>query len=77
MAKLPVTVTAVNPMKAGLYTVVVAFSDGTLGSYIVPETLATYDAVRISALVFAMLTDKPPTNLDKPHGKHRRYEPRT
>jgi hypothetical protein len=76
MAKLPVTVTAVNPMKAGLYSVVVAFDDGTMGSYIVPETMATYDAVRISALVFAMLTDKPPTNLDKPHGKHTRYEPR-
>ena len=68
--KLPATVTAVELMNGGLYKVTVAFWDGTVGTYIVPQNLATYEGVRISALVFAMLTDKPPTNVNKPHRSH-------
>ena len=67
MAKLPATVTAVEPLKGGLYGVTVAFWDGTMGTYIVPETLATYEGIRISALVYAQLMQLPPYNPRKPH----------
>lgn len=67
MAKLPATVTEVERIRGGMYQVTVAFWDGTMGTYVVPEELATYEAVRISALVFASLTDKYETNLAKPH----------
>ena len=68
MAKLPATVISVERMKAALYVVRVAFWDGTLESFVVPETLATYQAVTLSTLVYAQLMDRYETNLGKPFG---------
>jgi hypothetical protein len=76
VAKLPATVTKVERLKGGMFGVTVAFWDGTMGTYIVPETLATYEGIRISALVFAQLSQPPPPNLDKPHRVHTRRTPR-
>lgn len=67
MAKLPATVTAIERLRGGVYRVTVAFWDGTIGTYVVPETLATYEGIRISALVFAQLSQLPPYNPGKPH----------
>lgn len=68
MAKLPATVISVDKLPAGLYVVRVAFWDGTLESFIVPETLATVQAVRIATGVYAQLMDRAETNLGKPFG---------
>jgi hypothetical protein len=67
MAKLPATVISVERMRAALYVVRVAFWDGTLESFIVPETLATTEGVRFSTLVYAQLMDQYETNLGKPY----------
>lgn len=75
--KLPVTVTAVQKRKGNLYAVTVAYSDGTVGQFLVPLNLATIEAVTISALAMATLSDMA---RDAPtfHGpNHRRYLPRT
>jgi hypothetical protein len=68
MSKLPATVIEVRRLKAAMYLVRVAFWDGTLESFIVPETLATTEAVRFSTLVYAQLMDQYETNLGKPFG---------
>jgi hypothetical protein len=57
MAKLPMTVTRVQLLSAGTYGVTVAFWDGTTQDYLIPETMATVEAVRISALAMAVLSD--------------------
>lgn len=76
MAKLPVTVTAVTPKAGGLYNVTVVYYDGTVGQFLIPPTLATAEAVYMSALVMATLSDMvtPSPNARVPH--HRRYLPR-
>jgi transposase len=75
MAKLPLTVTSVKLQKNQLYSVTVAFFDGTTANYLVPETMATIEAVRISALVMGQLLDIV-TPATKPHRVHQRYLPR-
>lgn len=63
---MPATVIEVRPLKAAMYLVRVAFWDGTLESFIVPDTLATYQGVRFSTLVYAQLMDRYETNAGKP-----------
>lgn len=76
MAKLPVTVTSVQPRRGGNYAVTVAYNDGTAGQFIIPPTLATAEAVTISALAMATLSDIA-THPFTFHGHHhRRYDPR-
>ena len=77
MTKLPVTVTAVTAMKGQLWAVTVVYSDGTTGRYLIPETMATVEAVRISALAMATLMDMPAAQITAPHRATRRYAPRT
>jgi H+/Cl- antiporter ClcA len=77
VAKLPVTVTNVVPVAGGLYAVEVAYSDFTVGTFLIPVTLATLEAVTVSAMVIAQLNDVPATPVRAPHHKHRRYAPRT
>jgi hypothetical protein len=77
MAKLPLTVTSVARQKGAIYAVTVAFADGTTANYLVPETIATVEAVRISALVYGQLSDPDVTAASKPHRVHQRYDPRT
>lgn len=57
MPKLPATVTTVELLSAGTYGVTVAFTDGTTASYFIPESMATAEAVRISAVAMAVLSD--------------------
>jgi hypothetical protein len=75
--KLPLTVTSVEKRPAGLYAVTVAYFDGTTGTYLIPETMATVDAVRMSALAMGMLSDPVIVRRNHPHRKHQRYAPRT
>lgn len=77
MATLPLTVTSVEDRGNGLYGVTVAMRDGTLFHYVIPETLATIEAVSISALALAQLLDALPQRVNAHHGKHTRYAPRT
>jgi len=69
-------VTAVTKQGAGLYAVTVAFFDGTTANYLIPETMATVDAVRLSALAMGTLSDLVVRGLHHPHHKHPRYAPR-
>lgn len=66
MAKLPATVIAVDKLQPGLYVVQVAFWDGTLESFIIHETLATVESVKLATMVYAQLVDIYETNLGKP-----------
>jgi hypothetical protein len=77
MPKLPVTVTAVSLYKSGNYVVTVAFADGSTQNYIIPPTLATAEAVSISALAMAVLNDRLMHGPNWPGPSHRRYLPRT
>ena len=76
MTKLPLTVTSVEPRSGQLYVVTVAFADGTTGNYIIPLTMATLEAVTISALVYGQLNDLDIAYRTRPHHKTRRYAPR-
>lgn len=76
MAKLPLTVTNVQKRKGGLYTVTVAYADGTTANYIIPVNLATIEGVTISALAMGMLSTQPVVQLTGPHHVTRRFEPR-
>lgn len=77
MAKLPVTVTSVQARAGGLYAVTVAYFDGTIGQFLIPPSMATVEAVTISALAMATLSDiaTPAPTFHGPN--HRRYLPRT
>lgn len=76
MPTLPLTVTAVERAPGNLYKVIVAFADGTLHHYLVPETLATVEAVTISALAMGMLLDLDVQPFYAHHRGHRRWLPR-
>ena len=76
MTTLPLTVIAVEPAPGRLYRVTVAFADGTLHHYLVPETLATVQAVTISALAMGMLLDLNTQPVYHHHRGHRRWLPR-
>jgi hypothetical protein len=54
---LPITVTDVQRRKAGLWAVTVAFSDGSTQTIVVPESLATVEAVSVSAVALAVLSE--------------------
>lgn len=76
MPKLPLTVTEVNYKGGTLYEVRVAFADGSTMVYLVPLTLATVEAVTISAVALGVLNDLHPP-FPAAHGpSHRRYDPR-
>ena len=57
MPKLPATVTLVELLSGGTYGVTVAYNDGTTQSFLIPDTMATVDAVRISTIAMAVLSD--------------------
>jgi hypothetical protein len=76
VAKLPVTVESVTRRPGAMWAVTVAFADFTTGVYVVPDSLASVEAVRISALAMAQLLDVVPPQQSAPHHKHRRYSPR-
>lgn len=73
---LPLTVRDVRPMGGGLWGVTVVMADGTERAVIIPETLATLEAVRFSVLALAVLSEQyQPMHLPRT-AKHRRYAPR-
>jgi hypothetical protein len=75
MSALPVTVLAVERAPGGLWRVEVAYSDLSTRWFLVPETLATVEGVRISALALATLAERA-ARLDFPHHRHPRWAPR-
>ncbi len=76
MPKLPLTVTNVEARSGLLWTVTVAYADGTTGQFIVPQSLDTMEAVTISALAMGVLMDIATANLTAHGPSHRRFEPR-
>ncbi len=77
MAKLPLTVTKVERLAGATWGVTVAFWDGTIANYLIPETMATVEAVRISALAMGVLSDQLGPPATGPQSRNRRYAPRT
>jgi len=76
MGKLPLTVTSVERQRGDMYAVTVAFADGSTGNYLVPSTMATLEAVTISALAFGQLCELIVAQPTSPHHATRRYLPR-
>ena len=74
--KLPLTVESVERLTGSLWGVTVVFADGSTGNYLVPDTLATVEAVRISAIALAVLSEGPGGMFEAPHRVHTRYDPR-
>jgi len=77
MSTLPLTVTEVEYAGGELYRVTVALADGTLAHYLIPATLASIEAVRISATAMGVLLDPNRPYFTSHHRGHRRYDPRT
>ena len=77
MSTLPLTVTEVEYAGGELYRVTVALADGTLAHYLIPATLASIEAVRISATAMGVLLDPNRPYFTSHHRWHRRYDPRT
>ena len=75
MGLLPVTVTEVKRLKSATWGVSVTFADGSTGNYVVPESVATYDGVRLSALVIAQLYQQSTIWAASRPRRHRRYDP--
>jgi hypothetical protein len=76
MAKLPLTVTAIDAQPGGLYRVTVAFADFTTTNYLIPYSMATLEAVTISAAAMGTLLDPALTFRTSGAHHHRRYAPR-
>lgn len=76
MPKLPLTVLSVTLKGGQTWAVSVAFADGSTGIYLIPETMATVEAVRISALAMGQLLDLGIGDPTNPHRVTRRYDPR-
>lgn len=55
---LPLTVTRCDNIGSGLYRVEVALFDGSMVRFVIPETLATIEAVSISAMALATLLER-------------------
>lgn len=53
---LPLTVREVRPIGGALWAVTIVMADNTERTVIIPETLATLEAVRFSALALAVLS---------------------
>lgn len=77
MATLPVSVEEVRRVGPDTYGVVLGLADGTRRTVIVPASLATIEAVSISAVAVAVLLDPAVTTVTRHHRGHRRYAPRT
>jgi ethanolamine transporter EutH len=75
--KLPLTVTQVNRKSGYFYEVVVAYADGTTGTFLVPLTLATVEAVTISALAMGVLSDIVVQHATVHGPNHKRFDPRS
>jgi hypothetical protein len=73
---LPLTVTDVSYAGAQLYRVTVALNDGTQTHYLIPSSLATVEAVTISALAMGQLLDPNRPYANVHHRGHTRYDPR-
>jgi hypothetical protein len=77
MPKLPLTVTNVVARSGSLWDVTVAYADGSTGVFIIPQSLATMEAVTISALAMGVLLDIAIAHATTHGPSHRRYEPRS
>jgi hypothetical protein len=77
MASFPAMVTDVVYMGTVGYGVTIAYADGTIIHTIVPNSLATIEAVTISAVALGILSDPDLAAAQTHHHRHRRYDPRT
>ena len=77
MATLPITVESVTNIGGDSYAVVVVMANNTRQWYVISESLATVDGVRISALAIGQLADLTATPTGGHHRGHQRYDPRT
>ena len=77
MARLPLTVTAIEAQPGGLYRVTVAFADFSTANYLIPYSMATLEAVTISAAAMGTLLDPALRSASAGAHHHRRYAPRT
>ena len=76
MAKLPATVTVVEQLAGGTYGVTVAYNDGTTGSFLIPDSMVNAEAVRISVIAMAVLSDNVQVAPLKGSTKHWRWQTR-
>jgi hypothetical protein len=74
--KVPLTVEAVVRRSGGLWAVRVVYADLSTGEILIPETLASIDSVRFSALAVATLASLPAHQVTRPHRVHTRWAPR-
>lgn len=70
------SVEAVTYLGSGLYGVTLALMDGRVVNYVVPDSLAAIEAVRISAVAINDLLTGPSAPLNSPHHRHVRYASR-
>lgn len=77
LSTLPLTVTSVEPVAGGLWKVTVAMADGTSRHMLIPETLATIEAVKLSSLALAQLLNVATTPVYHHHHGHRHGRSRT
>ena len=70
------SVEAVVNLGNGLYGVTLGLSDGTVVNYVVPDSLAAIEAVRISAVAINDLLTGPSAPLETPHTVDHRWAPR-
>lgn len=73
---LPLTVTDVSYAGKGLYAVTVVLADASELQYVIPATLATTEAVTISAVAMAQLLDRSRPFVNTHHRGRHRYDPR-
>ena len=77
MPTLPVAVVSVTPAGAELVAVVLGMADGTRHTMLIPQSSATVEAVRFSAIATAQLLDLPVNRVSGSNGRHHwRYDPR-
>lgn len=76
MAKLPLTVSRVELLTAGTYGVTVVYADLTTQDFLIPDSLANAEAVRISAIAMAVLSDQVLPGPTRGSRKGWRWDPR-
>lgn len=76
MPKLPLTVSQVVPTTGGTYAVTVVYADLTTQDFLIPDSLANAEAVRISAIAMAVLSDQVLPGPTRGSHKKWRWQPR-
>jgi len=75
--KLPLTVSRVQILAGGTYGVTVVYNDLTTQDFLIPDSLANAEAVRISAIAMAVLSDQVDPGPTRGSRKGWRWQART